>query len=110
MTSKTIMDKIEQEGKLVGGVQNVFLGGVSQGAQETLGTAIHLKDRFNTSIAGVIGLIGPVPLPPNGEQALLHKTPMLVYLGADDHLYDPELLRFGYEYDEIISPNFKYFV
>jgi predicted esterase len=104
------MDIIERESKLVGGIGNIIIGGQSQGAQETLGTAIHLKDRFNTSIGGVIGLIGPVPLPPNGEQELLHKTPILIYLAEKDNLYDPELLEFGYAYDQLMGPNFTYMI
>lgn len=109
-TSQTIMDLIEEEAKEVGGIGNVILGGESQGAQETLGTAIHLKDRFNSSIGGIVGLVGPVPLPPNGEQPLLHKSPILLYLGADDHLYDPELCEFGYAYDGLMGPNTEYLV
>jgi hypothetical protein len=66
ITSKFLMNKIQKEAKLVGGVGNIIMGGQSQGAQEMLGTAIHFKDRWNQSFGGIIDTIGPVPMPPNG--------------------------------------------
>lgn len=107
------MDKVEEEAKSVGGIGNVILGGQSQGAQTVLGTAIHLKDRYkNESLGGIVDMIGPVPISPNGEQHKLHKTPILVYLAGADDFYDVDTLKFGYKFDHIneTGANFEFHV
>jgi hypothetical protein len=53
----------------------------------TIGTSLHLKERFNTSLAGIFGLLPIVPVPPETvdfEQEILHNTPMLLYSGEAD--------------------------
>lgn len=103
-----IMDLIESHAKKVGGVQNIILGGESQGSLMALGTGLHFKERFNQTIGGIFSLLNVVPTPPETvskeDKKMLQDTPLLIYNGENDRTYNHHIAEFTYEYFGLKGP------
>ena len=87
---------VEEESKLLGGTENVFIGGFSQGCALSLATFLTSKHKFG----GVVGLSGALCLDidwSNFDFASKKETPLFLYHGQNDSVVPEELAKLTYE-------------
>jgi lysophospholipase-2 len=88
-------------------LENIIIGGFSQGCIVSLATALHLKDRLEGPIGGIIGLSGICPIKePDNKGSMLERIPMFIYIGSEDNFFDQKVAELTYKVFE--GCNVKY--
>lgn len=100
-----LIDLIKEEQKHVK-LENIIIGGFSQGCIVSLATALHLKDKLEGPIGGIMGLSGICPIKARGEQEMLKKIPMFIYIGSKDSFFDQKVAELTFKVFE--GCNLKY--